>query len=145
MIWLWLLCNHVLETQTLQTLCPFFVFFLFFKKKNKVNIHNIMYITLKYGNEFVEETFSFTTQKGKQMSLKIFCSYSMTLICNANRILLRGKNLLKLQCKVMYLLRDVDLYVLQIIAEDCVFFSQRSLSRVNKCDRRSLFISRLCN
>ena len=45
--------------------------------------------------------------------------------------MLRGKNLLKLQCKVMYLLRDVDLYFLQIIAEYCVLFFHREVCLVS--------------
>ena len=66
------------------------------------------------------------------MSLKIFCFHSMTLICNANKILLRGENLLQLQCKVMYLLRDVDLYFLQIIAEGlCTILYHREVCLVS--------------
>ena len=65
------------------------------------------------------------------MSLKFF-SYSINLICNVNKILLSDKNLLKLQCKVIYLLRDVDLYFLQIIAEGlCTIFYHREVCLVS--------------
>ena len=74
------------------------------------------------GKNLLRKHFLSETKKTKLMSLKIFCSYSITLICNAIKILLSDKNSLNLQCKVIYLLRDVDVYFLQIIAEDCVPF-----------------------
>ena len=88
------------------------------------------------GQLLLSEHFLSENKKKKLMSLKIFCSYSITLICNAIKIILSDKNSLNLQCKVIYLLKDFDVYFLQIFAEYCVpflFFS--SLSRVNRCDR----------
>ena len=81
----------------------------------------------------------FLSPQTKGRNVHVFFSYSMTLICNANKNMLRGKVFLKLPCKVIYLLKDFDMYFLQLIG-----FFLRSLSRVNTCDRRSLFISRLC-
>ena len=73
------------------------------------------------GKNLLRKHFLSTNNKNL-VSFQIFGSYSVTLICNANKLLLSDKNLLKLRCKVIYLLRDVDLYFLQIIAEDCVSF-----------------------
>ena len=71
--------------------------------------------------------------KAKTKSKYIFFKkYSSNLICNVNNILLSDKNLLKLQCKVIYLLRDVDLYFLQIIAEGlCIIFYHREVCLVS--------------
>ena len=67
------------------------------------------------------------TKKGKANVFEDFLFLFNDLICNANKILLRDKNLLKLQCKVIYLLRDVDLYFLQIIP----FFFHREVCLVS--------------
>ena len=88
-----------------------------------------MYITLKYGKEFIEDTFSRTKQKGKANVFGDFlCSYSITLICNVNKILLRDTNLLQLQCKVIDTLIDF----FRIVAERlCNTFYHREVCLVS--------------
>ena len=84
-------------------------------------------------------------QKSKANVIEVF-SYSIILSCIVDKIWLSDTNLLKLKCKVIYLLMDVDLYFLQIIEEGlCTFLIAEKFVACNKCDRRWLFISRLCS
>ena len=94
-----------------------------------------MYNNLKYGKDFIEEL-SPLPQKSKANVVEVF-SYSIILSCIVDKIWLSDTNLLKLKCKVIYLLMDVDLYFLQIIEEGlCTFLIAEKFVACNKCDRR---------
>ena len=89
-----------------------------------------MYNNLKYGKDFIEELSSLP-QKSKANVVEVF-SYSIILSCIVDKIWLSDTNLLKLKCKVIYLLMDVDLYFLQIIEEGlCTFFYHREVCLVS--------------
>ena len=79
----------------------------------------------------MEETFSKKKKEGTAVVL-LFFSYSINLMCDENKIFLSDKNLLDLKCKVIYLLRDVDLYFLQILAEGlCTILYHREVCLVS--------------
>ena len=98
--------------------------------RSQLDFRKSLYITLTFGEEMFDERFP------DQITKCLSFTYSIHLICNVNKK--SEMMLLDLQCKVIYLVRDLDVYFLQIIAEGwCTcFLSLKSFSRVDECDRQ---------
>ena len=86
---------------------------------SQLDFRKSLYITLTFGEEIIDERCRNETNH---------------LICNANK---KEILLLDFQCKVIYLVSDLDVHFLQNIAEGwCTFCrSLKSFSRVDECDR----------